>query len=105
MSEYQEIQAKIAELQLQAATIRANERVAALANIKSLMATFDISIAELAPQTKERKRGKKVTPKLQKVAPKYRDGIGNQWSGRGLQPRWLKAAIAGGASLKSFVIS
>jgi DNA-binding protein H-NS len=107
MSEYQDIQAKIAELQSQAAAIRANERIAAIKDIKSLMATFDISISDLAPETThpKRKRGGKLMARSQKVEPKYRDGAGNQWSGRGLQPRWLRTAIAGGASLESFVIS
>jgi DNA-binding protein H-NS len=30
---------------------------------------------------------------------KFRDSAGNTWSGRGPRPRWLKEALAGGASL------
>jgi DNA-binding protein H-NS len=37
-----------------------------------------------------------------KVAAKFKDGAGNSWSGRGLQPRWLKAAIEAGKSLEDF---
>ncbi|WP_310733677.1 H-NS family nucleoid-associated regulatory protein [Aquincola tertiaricarbonis] len=33
---------------------------------------------------------------------KYRDESGNTWSGRGLQPRWLKQALANGSALESF---
>lgn len=33
---------------------------------------------------------------------KYRDEAGNTWSGRGLQPRWLKQALADGGTLESF---
>lgn len=36
---------------------------------------------------------------------KYRDpATGSTWSGRGLQPAWLKAAMAGGATLASFAV-
>lgn len=40
----------------------------------------------------------------QKVAAKYRDAAGNTWSGRGLQPRWLKAALADGKRIEDFAI-
>ena len=40
---------------------------------------------------------------LGKVAPKYRDPqTGSTWSGRGLKPRWLSAALAAGRSLDEF---
>jgi len=41
-----------------------------------------------------------------KVAPKFRNGAtGETWSGRGLQPKWLKAALASGAQLADFAIT
>ena len=45
------------------------------------------------------KGGRKGT----KVAVKYRDGV-NTWTGRGKKPVWLRDAIAGGASLESFLV-
>lgn len=33
---------------------------------------------------------------------KYQDDAGNRWSGRGPQPKWLKAALASGKTLESF---
>ena len=107
MSEYHEIQAQIAELQRRADAIRASERTTAIANIKSLMAMFEISASELSREIDEspRARTHKTKAHVQKVAPKYRDIAGNEWSGRGLQPRWLKAAIANGMSAESFLIS
>jgi DNA-binding protein H-NS len=40
------------------------------------------------------------------VAPKYRHPeTGETWSGRGLNPRWLTAAIKSGKSLESFAIT
>ena len=106
MSEYEEIKTQIAELQRKAATIRETERVAAIENIKSLMATFEISRSELSSNKRPLKRAKSANAERhsQKVPPKYQNSSGNQWSGRGLQPRWLKAAIAKGATVESFLI-
>ena len=42
--------------------------------------------------------------KGRKVAPKYRDKSGNTWSGRGAEPRWLRAAVNGGAKRDDFLI-
>ena len=41
-----------------------------------------------------------------KVAPKFRnpDNSAEVWSGRGLQPRWLRAAMKGGKSIEDFRI-
>jgi len=107
MSEYQAIQAQIAELQRKAATIRATERATAFATINSLMATFDISTFELSKDQRVSKnpRSAKAVTQAQKVPAKYRDSAGNEWSGRGLQPRWLKSAIANGETAESFLIS
>lgn len=41
-----------------------------------------------------------------KVAAKYRDPTtGLTWSGRGLKPKWLTAAINSGKSMESFAIA
>ena len=50
----------------------------------------------------------KALPKAKRVAKrelpiKYRDGE-NTWSGRGSQPRWLKAGLAEGKRLEDFVV-
>jgi DNA-binding protein H-NS len=40
-----------------------------------------------------------------KVAPKYRDAAtGDTWTGRGLQPRWLRERLANGRTLAEFTI-
>jgi DNA-binding protein H-NS len=40
-----------------------------------------------------------------KVKPKYRDPkTGDTWAGRGVQPRWLTAALKGGKKLDSYLI-
>ena len=40
-----------------------------------------------------------------KVAPKYRGPSGETWSGRGLKPRWLAAALKDGKKLEDFLIA
>ncbi len=37
--------------------------------------------------------------------PKFSDGSGNVWSGRGPRPRWLKDALSKGAKLEQFSTS
>jgi len=39
-----------------------------------------------------------------KIKAKYRDKDGNVWAGRGAQPRWLTAAIKGGAKRDDFLV-
>jgi DNA-binding protein H-NS len=40
-----------------------------------------------------------------KVKPKYRDAkTGDTWAGRGVQPRWLSAALKAGKKLDDFLI-
>ena len=55
---------------------------------------------------KEKKEKKEKIQKdgAKKVAPKYEDGNGNLWTGRGNRPKWLTAAIETGATLESFLI-
>ena len=42
--------------------------------------------------------------RIRKVAPKYRGPNGETWSGRGLKPRWLTAAMNEGKELQHFLI-
>jgi DNA-binding protein H-NS len=39
-----------------------------------------------------------------KVTPKYRGPNGETWTGRGLKPRWLAAALKGGNKIEQFLI-
>src|SRR5947208_207316 len=55
------------------------------------------------------KRAKHANGKLagKKVPPKFRnpENSSETWTGRGLQPRWLSAAIKGGKTIEDFRIS
>src|SRR5262245_5424293 len=39
-----------------------------------------------------------------KALVKYRDRAGNTWAGRGVQPRWLREKLKGGAKLADFAV-
>lgn len=100
---YQDYQKEIAELQKKAEEARRAELTGAIAQIKSLMAQFNLSIKDL-----KLKDGKVSRAPGKAVAAKYRDPItGETWSGRGRSPAWvikaktenkLDALIISGAS-------
>ena len=90
-------------------------RIAALAveyQIAPATAAKDIEAAQRkAPPGPELLQAPRVELPLrsegtaQYVAPKFRDAAtGQAWSGRGLQPRWLRDALAAGKSLEDFRI-
>jgi DNA-binding protein H-NS len=102
MPSLSELLAQKAALEKQIADAQREERAAAIAEIKALMAAHGLTVADIAPR---------ATPPLRsgsggiKVAAKYRDPVtGSTWSGRGLQPNWLRAALADGRSLSDFAI-
>jgi DNA-binding protein H-NS len=52
-----------------------------------------------------RRNGRTSTIKGVKVKPKYRDAkTGDTWAGRGMQPRWLAAALKNGRRPEDFLI-
>jgi len=72
----------------------------AIAKIRHLMAEYGLTAADLAAPAK--RQGAKEGSK---VAPKYRDpATGSTWTGRGLKPRWLVAAIEGGKTADDYLI-
>jgi DNA-binding protein H-NS len=87
MSSYQEILSQIEDLKRKAEDVRRQEMSGAIAEIKRLMAQFDISSEDLG-----------LTPRVSafkgklrgSVAPKYRDPVsGKTWTGRGRRPSWV----------------
>lgn len=98
--------AKKAELEKQILEVQREARASAIAQVKSLMAQHGLTLADLGTRTPAgapKARGSSTSTK--KVPPKYRDpATGQTWSGRGLQPTWLRQAQAGGAKLNDFLI-
>ena len=76
------------------------ERGAAVGKVLALMTEYGLTVADLNGGA-----ARKKTRSGAKVAAKYRNSsTGETWSGRGLQPKWLKAALATGRKLDEFAV-
>jgi len=85
MSRYLELKAQKEALDLQIETALAAERGAVLEEIRQLMSTYGITVANIAAPTSKKKAAGKGA-----VAAKYVDrASGKTWSGRGRMPLWL----------------
>ena len=83
--------------QKQAAVEGATGRRAFAFKFQRGLSAADLS-GRTAPAPRTAKQGSKVPAK-------YRDAAtGDAWSGRGLQPKWLKAALAQGKTLADFAV-
>jgi DNA-binding protein H-NS len=101
MASLQDLLAKKAALEEEIQSTQKRERQDAIAKVKSLMSEYGLTVSDLAGKTP----GKVGAAKGAKVAPKYRNtATGDTWSGRGLQPKWLKAALASGKKVSDFAI-
>jgi DNA-binding protein H-NS len=97
--------AQKAELEKQIADTQRAERADAIAQVRALMAQYGLSLADIGSKATAAPRGPGAAKPTGKVAAKYRDmATGATWSGRGLQPNWLKAALAAGRSLSDFAV-
>jgi DNA-binding protein H-NS len=120
MAKLTDLLAQKAALERKIAEARRAERADAIEQVRALMARYGLTLADLAPKRRSagattapaaepaapaRRASRKGQP-LGKVAPKYRDPeTGRTWSGRGLQPRWLSAALAAGRPIDAFRIA
>lgn len=99
MAKLTELLAQRASLDQQIAQTQREERQQAITQIKTLMAEYGLNTADLSA------RAARKTGTGAKVAAKFRNkATGESWSGRGLQPRWLKAALAAGKKLSDFAV-
>lgn len=104
MTTLMEVQAQIAALQAQAEELRKIEIVGVIADIKSKMAAYNISPADIGIKVNLDKVG--LTAGVpRKIEVKYRDEHGQTWSGRGLKPKWLVAAIDSGKTMEEFRVT
>lgn len=91
--------AQKAALEQQIADLQREQRASAIDNVKALMSEHGLTAADIGGRSGVAKRS------ASKVAPKYRNpASGETWSGRGLKPRWLAAAIESGKTLNDFAI-
>lgn len=91
---------------------RAEEKGGGLKQIVTIMRNLDLSIEDVSkalgrraePAAVQADRSAPVSGRS-KVAAKYRDpATGNTWSGRGLQPRWLRDQLVAGKTLGDFKV-
>ncbi|HEX6704637.1 MAG TPA: H-NS histone family protein [Albitalea sp.] len=102
MASLQDLLDRKAALEKEIEATRRQERSDAISKVKALMTQYGLSVADLGtkPAAKAAKGGKGG-----KVAAKYRNAAtGDTWSGRGLQPKWLKAALAAGRKIDEFAV-
>ena len=97
--------AQKAELEKQIAETQRSERAEAVAQVRELMAQYGLTLADIGSRSGAAARPASSAKPKAKVAAKYRDAASGQtWSGRGLQPNWLKAALASGRKLSDFAL-
>jgi DNA-binding protein H-NS len=109
MADLKQLLAQKAALEKQIEETQREQRKQAILQVRELMTRHGLSISDLQPAKTKARAGRPPAAKRAKpggptkVAVKYRNAeTGDTWSGRGLQPRWLKAALAGGRKLEDF---
>ena len=121
MASYKELKLQAEDLMCQAEAARKAEIAAALAEIKSKMSTYGITLADLGGKSRAAKGRKakaaktakvakgakaKVAKPRKPVAAKYRNAAtGESWSGRGRVPTWLAAELAKGRKREEFAVA
>ncbi len=101
MASLQELLDRKAALEKEIETTRRQERAEAINKVRALMAEYGLTAADLSGKAATKNPGARGT----KVAVKYRNNAtGDTWSGRGLQPKWLRAALAAGRSIDEFAV-
>lgn len=102
MTNLSDLIAQRAALEEQIKTLTHTQRTEALEQVRAMMREHGLTLADLRTDT--RSAGKPKSSETKKVAAKYRDPAGNSWSGRGLKPKWLQAAIAAGKKIEDFAV-
>src|SRR6201996_6839789 len=102
MSSLQELLAQKAEIDRQISDARRRERSEAVSKVRALMAEHGLTAADLVAKAAGPRTG---STSGRKVAAKYRDpSTGQTWTGRGLKPKWLSAALESGKQLTDFAV-
>jgi DNA-binding protein H-NS len=105
MANLAELLAQKAELEKAISTLQSQERANAIARVRELMVGHGLTVADLSAGAGTVASGSPKSATSAKVEAKYRDDVsGNTWSGRGLKPKWLTAALAAGKKIEDFAI-
>ena len=106
MASLQDLLDRKAALEKEIEATRKQERSEAVSKVRALMAQYGLTVADLAgSKSASTPKAASGAGKGTKVAIKYRnEATGDTWSGRGLQPKWLKAALAAGRKIEEFSV-
>jgi DNA-binding protein H-NS len=101
MASLKELLAQKEALDREIENTKKRARSEAIAKVMDLMAEFGLTPKDLGTRTQNKRSARPGA----KVAVKYRDAAtGDAWSGRGLRPNWLKAALAAGRKIDDFAV-
>lgn len=105
---YAQLAKEIESLQSVAKRLFVQEAKRAVEKVNQLVAKYQLAPGDLRfPQTDTTKVAvptqKGSRKARQSTVGKYSDGTGHSWSGFGPRPAWVRAAIAAGRSLESFL--
>ena len=101
MASLKELIAQKEALEREIGRTKQQDRGEAISKVLALMDEYGLTPADLSSKRAAKPRAGKGN----KVAAKYRNSAtGDTWSGRGLQPKWLKAALASGRKLSDFAV-
>ncbi len=107
MATLQELIAQKEALEREIELTQKQDRSEALNKIRTLMSQYGLSMADLSGKSSGRGAARDASANGggSKVAAKYRNtATGDTWSGRGLQPKWLRAALAAGKKIEEFAV-
>ena len=107
---YAEVVQQIQRLQEQAEDLKRQEVDGVIARIREAVAVYGLTPEDIFGGRSVKSRGAagaRRAPSAKRAGRVERgvafsDGKGNTWGGRGPRPRWLRDALAQGASLESF---
>lgn len=100
------IEAQIRALEAKAETIRQAEKPG-ITQLKAILKKYKLSQSDIEQAMNGHgAAGKRSALRGKKVKPKYRNPANRSetWTGRGLKPRWMVAAMKGGKKLEDFAI-
>lgn len=111
-----EIEAEIDRLRREAEELRAQEVAEVVEKIRSAIAAYGLTAADLGLASPRRRAGKAPARGAGAKAgrrgaaggrarpPKYADGQGNTWVGQGKRPAWFVAALAAGRTPEELLV-
>lgn len=98
MSE-EELQTVISDAEKLLKQKQSEKKKEVLAEIQRLAASINVKVEISSGESRKSLKGSKVPPKYRNP-----DDASQQWTGRGVKPKWLQEKLAGGKKLEDFLI-